>query len=490
MAFTQKAGNPVSFIGTDGQDTLVLPITGNTFNEAAFIQALGSEDLITINGNTSGITISGGSGADAINLNNTGFGGQFTNGLVSGDDGNDAIAYDNLVNATLRGNDGDDTITAGSAATTNASILQGGSGNDTILVRGNIGSSSVYGGASNDLVRINTGGSTVNAVNFQGSSGNDLLTGDLSGQVVGTSIRGGADRDRLLFNGTTTAVNADAGASAGFATSGLNLFGDLGNDSLEGGSGSDSLQGGEESDVLQGSGGNDRLTGDAGADNFQYRNQRTTLVVTGGILPVTPPGAPLAPGEGTDTQNGAILGGGPFVPNVSITAAYAQTINTSIGTDTITDYNQVDDQFRLDEALFGTFLDTNNDGFLDGANFVQVNSSAQVLSTGVNSVAGAFGVNGGLFVYVQPTGDLWYVQGDVTGVQAVPPPGANNALAAVNIATSLDAIPTAFDGTASFGAPPAGGLLQQKTLVARIDTTPNLAVFDSAFNASEFNVIG
>ncbi|CAK6696068.1 hypothetical protein [Synechococcus sp. CBW1107] len=107
MAFTQNNGNPVSFIGTDGRDTIVLtngtPITGVTNGSGtwtggpAFIDGLGDNDLITFNGNSGSVTVNGGSGNDQITLNGSGDVGQFTSGQIFAGADNDTVIYNNLV---------------------------------------------------------------------------------------------------------------------------------------------------------------------------------------------------------------------------------------------------------------------------------------------------------------------------------------------------------------------------------------------------------
>ena len=65
LAFTQDG---ISYIGTDGRDSLVLTTGVGTWEfptgGPAFIQALGDDDQVTFNGNAAEVTLEAGDGSD------------------------------------------------------------------------------------------------------------------------------------------------------------------------------------------------------------------------------------------------------------------------------------------------------------------------------------------------------------------------------------------------------------------------------------------
>ena len=245
-------GNPDSFIGGDGFDT---------------ISGLGADD-----------TLSGGLGDD----------------VISGGAGND----------TLNGDGGYDTLNGGNGN----DVMNGGSGNDTFI--GGAGNDVMDGGTGIDtadyfqstaiVVDLNTnflsgglaaGDSIVNIENVTGGVGDDILTGNsaankLSGGGGNDIIEGGDDGDTLdggseldtivythslsgvwvnLSNNTASGGQAEGDTIKNFERvngSGFDdyiigdgsaniLIGAAGNDILEGGFGADVLDGGEGlSDML------------------------------------------------------------------------------------------------------------------------------------------------------------------------------------------------------------------------------------------------
>ncbi len=209
MAFTQNNGNPVSFIGTDGRDTIVLtngtPITGVTNGSGtwtggpAFIDGLGDNDLITFNGNSNSVTVNGGSGDDQVTLNGSGDVGQFTSGQVFAGAGNDTVIYNNLVFSGINGNDGNDTILAGSGAGSTGSSINGNSGSDFIFIQGSLGNTGVYGGQDDDTLQVITGANFVLDSVINGNKGNDTIIVDSTGANFtawsGTEVRGGQGDD-------------------------------------------------------------------------------------------------------------------------------------------------------------------------------------------------------------------------------------------------------------------------------------------------------
>ncbi|MEB3212173.1 MAG: serine hydrolase [Leptolyngbyaceae bacterium] len=137
-------------------------------------------------------------------------------------------------------------------------------------LRGNLTTTTLYGLDSNDAIQ----GAFQKANVLFGNNGNDRIQGGKKNDV----LNGGSGRDRLLGNhGDDLLVGGSGGdrltGSKGNDTlkgqSGKdNLNGGAGNDSLDGGADADRVNGGTGDDVLMDYEGGDRLTGGSGADVF------------------------------------------------------------------------------------------------------------------------------------------------------------------------------------------------------------------------------
>lgn len=428
MTFTQRSGNPVSFIGTDGLDTLVLT-TGVAFSGvinpsgiynggAAFVQAQGGNDIVTTNGNVTGVTIFGGAGNDQVFQSPGGQTGQFTNGQVFLDAGDDIFDYSNLVSSGINGGDGNDTIMAGELTTSTSSSINGNGGNDIIGVFGSMGNTGVYGGQGNDSITIITGAFILGSV-INGNKGADSITINTNGSAAtswsGTEVRGGADNDIINVIGTGRAN--------------LNLFGDLGNDlitvaagyrgsitaaggegrdQITGGDGADSLFGNEDNDSLNGGLGNDVLDGGANAD-----------VLNGGAGLDT-----LIGGAGSDT----------FVFNNNVDT-------TAIAGDLVTDYSITDDSIQIGLAAYAAGGVVVRGGSVTVAGSGDADNFS-IIARGAAGVSVATDVAG--FIYDQNTGNLFFTAAGVaSGVTAVQLQGiaANGNIAGTLLIATFDTTP-------------------------------------------------
>ena len=190
------------------------------------------------------------SGAQVVAVRNGVSAGPFTvTGSIQVDakGGNDSVTlHAGLTRpAVVDGGTGNDTLVGGGGADS----LTGGDGNDSVTARG--GNDTVRGGAGNDTL---VGGS--GADRLYGEDGNDVLAGGtgadlLDGGTGNDSLTGGSGADTLLGGDGSDTLYASGGA-----------------DSLDGGAGNDTLLGGDGNDWLTGSGGNDSLTGGAGDDTL------------------------------------------------------------------------------------------------------------------------------------------------------------------------------------------------------------------------------
>jgi autotransporter-associated beta strand protein len=214
----------------------------------------------------------------------------------------DTITYNGSANAnvirgsgqreTFNGGAGNDTLVGNGGIDT----MNGGSGNDLLaMTPGNQGSF-IDGGADLDTLRISGGlitlGSlaSIEKVNFQ-SSGVLILTAAqfATGLAITTELSGAGSvqvdlslgNQQMLARSMTVSigsfvdftVNGSSGADVVKASidTPATIFGNAGNDRLNGGDQVDSINGGNDIDKIRGDGGADILTGGAGADVFKYR---------------------------------------------------------------------------------------------------------------------------------------------------------------------------------------------------------------------------
>ncbi|MCS7470501.1 right-handed parallel beta-helix repeat-containing protein, partial [Stieleria sp. ICT_E10.1] len=157
-------------------------------------------------------------------------------------------------NDVLTGGSGNDTLRAGDGNDS----LSGGSGNDELF--GGSGNDTLSGGTGDDYLRGNSG----NDVLF-GDSGRDLIEGDDGNDI----LHGGADGDWLYGGADDDTIDGDDGEDILRGHAGNDtLRGGGHNDYINGGSGHDRLEGGAGDDYLEGFQGNDRLIGDDGDDTL------------------------------------------------------------------------------------------------------------------------------------------------------------------------------------------------------------------------------
>jgi Ca2+-binding RTX toxin-like protein len=225
----------------------------------------GNEQVLTLSGivaadlaasqfifDTSGSAreVSGTAGIDLI------FGGLGNDKLAGGDE------FDVLVGDAgddeLKGENGNDRLDGGSGTDT----LIGGDGNDVLI--GGADADSMTGGIGNDVYYVDHVGDTVTENLNEGSdtvytSATFSLAGAASGVEV-LSLQGTADIDGT-GNGLDNAI-----------------YGNSGQNTLNGGDGNDTILGRAGDDVLNGGNGNDRLEGDAGADMLNGGDGNDVLI--------------------------------------------------------------------------------------------------------------------------------------------------------------------------------------------------------------------
>ncbi len=170
---------------------------------------------------------------------------------IRGLGGNDTIMGNTFVPLVIDGGLGDDSITGGYGN----DIVIGGDGRDQIDSRS--GNDAIFAGSGNDNVRSGDGNDSID-----GESGNDFLLGQSGDDVIHT----GAGTDMAAGGGGNDVVTGDFDPQ--FRNFGDSLFGNDGNDTLEGTEFDDELSGGDGNDAIDGHFGNDLMRGDAGDDSL------------------------------------------------------------------------------------------------------------------------------------------------------------------------------------------------------------------------------
>jgi Ca2+-binding RTX toxin-like protein len=251
---------------------------------SAGLRLAGNELANTVLGDAGADTLSGGGGNDIL----TGGGG---NDILTGDAGADSLSggtgddtfyVDALDTVREAVGGGVDTVFASANFTLTAGqeieVLQALSGAVGLRLTGNGLANTVLGDAGADTLFGGAGNDTLS-----GGEGNDILYGDAGAD----SLSGGAGNDTYYVDGLDTVQESVGGgkdviyASASFTLTegleieefrglggGLQLGGNERRNEIYGGLGNDTLNGAAGADVLVGNGGADLLIG--GADNDTY----------------------------------------------------------------------------------------------------------------------------------------------------------------------------------------------------------------------------
>ena len=273
-----------------------------------------------------------GEGVNLYSVNNV----WIANGVVienaAGGDGDDLLVG-NDANNVLDGGGGDDGISGGIGNDT----LIGGAGDD--MLDGGPGTDTLTGGAGDDAYVVDSAGDTVIE---SADAGTDTVTSKMSWVLqpnVENLVLAGTKKMNGTGNDGDNQITGNSGKNA--------LAGGPGNDSLAGGSGNDTLNGGEANDTLSGDDGKDVLDGGPGNDALHGGDGVDTL--SGGDGDDT-----LYSGAGADTVSGGV-GHDVFVFDNPAGG----------GTDKISDFSALDDEFAFDDAVFHSLA-----GGIDAGNLV------------------------------------------------------------------------------------------------------------------------
>lgn len=278
---TDVDGNQVMVLPRDGMGVDIYAGDGNDE-----VYAGAGHDLLV--GGAGADLLDGGTGSDTVSY--VGSATDVTVSLVTGlGTGGDAEG-DQLINVeNLIGGDGDDTLIGNASA----NALEGGAGNDTVSYE-----DSLIAGVTVSLVaNSGTGGDALGDTysgieNLTGSAQADTLIGDandniLTGGASGDDLQGGGGIDTASYANASQGVIAALDASLkDFQTndaagdtfdqienlvgSGLAdaLYGNTGDNTLDGGQGDDHLYASAGDDVLVVNQGHDTAKGDVGDDTF------------------------------------------------------------------------------------------------------------------------------------------------------------------------------------------------------------------------------
>lgn len=305
-----NGGNGIDTVSYAGSwDALVLNLatnaasggdaTGDTIT--GFENVVGSDYNDSITGSTAANVIEGGAGDDIMNGGdgNDTFRISVNSGIdaITGGNGTDTVLFTEnnavlalsslatvevfnatgITNATITGNELNNTLNFSAATLTNIAGIFGLDGNDAItgsagndIIIGGAGNDTLNGGNGNDIFRYLGGDEGFDALN--GGAGTDTVQATGYGAVIGlTSITAVEAINGL---GDTLIQGSAAANTLNFSTVTLSgivaIDGGDGNDNITGSNGDDVIYGGNGVDRLTGGNGFDQLRGDAGNDIFDF----------------------------------------------------------------------------------------------------------------------------------------------------------------------------------------------------------------------------
>ncbi|MDO9418471.1 T1SS-143 repeat domain-containing protein [Pararhizobium sp.] len=270
-----------NFIGTDGNDLILLP-TGYT-TDGGMVTIDGGKGNDSIAGTNSADKLLGGDGNDLI----SGLGGD---DIIEGGAGSDEI-WGGAGNDDIKGGGGSDNITGGLGDDT----IDGGIGGDTFNYSIGDGVDTIDGGSNDDVLITNGNATAESAVVTLTATGFDIdVDGDGIVDVKTTNIESvviyqaeGADKITLRSRETAETITIEGNSNllqvygsgipsiSGISTSELTIETNGGNDTVNASALNTAalpthvvltLDGGAGDDTLTGSGGNDKIIGGIGAD--------------------------------------------------------------------------------------------------------------------------------------------------------------------------------------------------------------------------------
>jgi len=245
LSYDSSGGGSVTTITYTVEDASGASATGTARIVHDAVGGTAGDDTLDLSAESADLVIFGGAGNDAIAA---GAGGDLLlweaghgNDTIDGGDGFDMVSVTldesefSAVAVTVDADTGAVIVTGPDFALTLDNV-------EELVLRGGEGGSSI------DLADLTASSIAEDTVIFSGGSGNDTVSG------------GGADiKKRELFgNGGNDQLEGASGDDK--------VYGGSGRDGLRGHGGADDIHGGEDDDALYGGSGNDTLSGGAGAD--------------------------------------------------------------------------------------------------------------------------------------------------------------------------------------------------------------------------------
>ncbi len=351
MAFTTVPGasstDATTLVGTSGID--FASITDNT---KYFVGGQEAADTIGLSANVTGLTVRGGQGNDTLTFS---AGSTYTESFINTNANTDTVganaanARANTFNATLLGGQGNDTLDMG---TVNGGRVNGNKDTDTIRVA-TATSSTIFGGQGVDNITL-LGGAVAGG---GGTHSNALVSGDLGsdtinlqattaaqGSLTNVTLSGGGGNDIINGNvviATNTGMVANGGDgidTINFAAATAVVTANGGNDGdvITGGIGADTLNGDAGADTIATTAGNDTVTGGTGNDTITLSGGTQRVVTqTGDSTAATVGASILLVGGGLTNDNSNIV----FGNGVDVVNAFTTTTDTvATGTASATAY--------------------------------------------------------------------------------------------------------------------------------------------------------
>jgi Ca2+-binding RTX toxin-like protein len=276
LAFTTIPGasatDVVTFEGTDGADILA------TFSTlTGLVESKAGNDSVTLSNGAVGLvdwTIRGADGTDTITTDS-----DLRGGLLNGNADRDFIITSGVLNgARVLGGQGNDDINV-DGVVSNASV-NGNKGNDVMNINGAMSNASIFGGQGVDNIDVfvnDAGEAFVNSIIDQNLGGGTInITVGAGNILTDVAVFGGESVD--VIDASTVASSAVTDGLAATAVEGLAIDGKEGGDNLKGSQRDDTIDGGDGDDIISGGAGADELTGGGGKTTYTFANGLDTWV--------------------------------------------------------------------------------------------------------------------------------------------------------------------------------------------------------------------
>lgn len=267
---TYSGADDIRVVGGAGNDTLTATgsaATGDPFTTTAIFY--GGDGADFLRGGAWLDTLYGDDGADTLSAGTEALPDAQSDTLVGGN-GADTADYSGRTSSVTVSLDGVANDTDGDNVAADIETILGGTGNDTLT--GTSNADTIKGGAGRDYI-TGSGGADV----LYGDDGADTFVEE-SASNGGDTFHGGAGIDAVWYDSRTNAVSISNDGTANDGETGEldNVLTDV--EGMSGGSGNDTIVGGAGGDTLKGNAGNDSITGGAGADWLQGGTGTDSLI--------------------------------------------------------------------------------------------------------------------------------------------------------------------------------------------------------------------